>query len=111
MVTNSAVTVYSRQYDSEKRLDIWKRTYVKDAWWHEAESSAITSEGLKRADTFVIRIPDTTVSIKKDDYLVKGISDIDITTAKDLKGTEYCKVTSANYNTYGANPHIKVGGV
>lgn len=65
MVTNSAVTVYSRQHDSERRLDIWKRTYVKDAWWHEAESSAITSEGLKRADTFVIRIPDTTISIKK----------------------------------------------
>ena len=110
MVTNSAVTVYSRQYDSEKRLDIWKRTYVKDAWWHESESSAITSEGLKRADTFVIR-PDTTISIKKDDYLVKGICDIDMTTAKDLKGTECCKVTSANYNTFGANPHIKVGGV
>lgn len=66
---------------------------------------------MKRADTFVIRIPDTTISIKKDDYLVKGICDIDITTAKDLKGTECCKVTSANYNTYGANPHIKVGGV
>lgn len=111
MVTNSAVTVYSRQYDSEKRLDIWKRTYVKDAWWHESESSAITSEGLKRADTFVIRIPDTTIRIKKDDYLVKGICDIDMTTAKDLKGTECCKVTSANYNTFGANPHIKVGGV
>ena len=111
MVTNSAVTVYSRQYDSEKRLDIWKRTYVKDAWWHESESSAITSEGLKRADTFVIRIPDTTNQHKKDDYLVKGICDIDMTTAKDLKGTECCKVTSANYNTFGANPHIKVGGV
>ena len=84
MVTNSAVTVYSRQYDSEKRLDIWERTYVKDAWWNEAESSAITSEGL---------------------------CDIDMATAKDLKGTECCKVTSANYNTFGANPHIKVGGV
>ena len=45
------------------------------------------------------------------DYLVKGICDIDMTTAKDLKGTECCKVTSANYNTFGANPHIKVGGV
>ncbi len=111
MITNSAVTVYSRQYDSEKRLDIWERTYVKDAWWNEAESSAITSEGLKRADTFVIRIPDITINIKKDDYLVKGICDIDMATAKDLKGTECCKVTSANYNTFGVNPHIKVGGV
>ena len=44
-------------------------------------------------------------------YYLKGICDIDMTTAKDLKGTECCKVTSANYNTYGANPHIKVGGV
>ena len=111
MITNSAVTVYSRQYDSEKRSDIWERTYVKDAWWNEAESSAITSEGLKRADTFVIRIPDTTINIKKDDYLVKGICDIDMATVKDLKVTEYCKVTSATNNTFGANPHIKVGVV
>ena len=111
MITNSAVTVYSRQYDSEKRSDIWERTYVKDAWWNEAESSAITSEGLKRADTFVIRIPDTTINIKKDDYLVKGDCKVDMQTIKDLDGLDKTRVTSVNYNTFGGNPHIKVVGV
>lgn len=111
MITNASATLYSRVYNEDKRMDEWKRTLIEKVWWHESEASSITSEGLKRADTFVVRIQDTTISIKKDDYLVKGICDIDMTTAKDLKGTVYCKVTSANYNTYGANPHIKVGGV
>ena len=49
--------------------------------------------------------------IKKDDYLVKGECGIDVTSVKDLKGMKYCKVTSANYNIFGSNQHIKVGGV
>lgn len=32
-------------------------------------------------------------------------------TVKDLKGEQYCKVTAANYNTFGSNQHIKVSGV
>ena len=92
MITNASATLYSRIYNADKRMDEWKRTLIEKVWWHESEASSITSEGLKRADTFVIRIPD-------------------ITTAKDLKGTECCKVTSENYNKYGANKHIKVGGV
>lgn len=111
MITNSAATLYSRQYDQKKRLDVWKRIVIKEVWWYESEASSITLDGLKRADTFVIRIPDVSVSIKKDDYLVKGECNIDMTTVKDLKGKQYCKVTSANYNMFGSNKHIKVGGV
>lgn len=111
MITNASATLYSRIYNKDKRMDEWKKTLIEKVWWHESEASSITSEGLKRADTFVIRIPDTSISVKKDDYLVKGECEIDMTTVKDLKGEQYCKVTSANYNIFGSNPHIKVGGV
>ena len=105
MITNASATLYSRQYDNEKK------TFIDKVWWHESEASVITTEGLKSADVFVIRIPDTSIVIKKDDYLVKGECGIDVTSVKDLKGMKYCKVTSANYNIFGSNQHIKVGGV
>lgn len=111
MIINASATLYSRVYNTAKRGDEWKRTSIKEVWWHESEASSITSDGLKRADTFMIRIPDVSVNIKKDDYLVKGECNIDMTTVKDLKGKQYCKVTSANYNMFGSNQHIKVGGV
>lgn len=111
MITNASATLYSRQYDNERKLDVWKKTFINKVWWHESESSAITTEGLKGADVFVVRIPDISIAIKKDDYLAKGECNIDMTSVKDLKGREYCKVTSANYNIFGSNQHIKVGGV
>lgn len=48
--------------------------------------------------------------MKKDDYLVKGQCSVQMKTAKDLAGTEHFKVSAANYNRYGGNPHIKVTG-
>ena len=111
MITKASETLYSLQNNYEKRMDVWKKTFIDKVWWHESEASVITTEGLKSADVFVIRIPDTSIVIKKDDYLVKGECGIDVTSVKDLKGMKYCKVTSANYNIFGSNQHIKVGGV
>ena len=66
---------------------------------------------IKQADTYTVRIPDTSVEIKKDDYLVKGDCKVDMQTIKDLDGLDKTRITSANYNTFGGNPHIKVVGV
>lgn len=49
--------------------------------------------------------------VVKDDYIVKGACSVEMQTVKDLKETDYVKVTSANYNRFGNNPHIKVVGV
>ena len=111
MITNADVTVYSRTYDPENKTDKWTRAYISEAWWFKKEQSAITSEGRKNQDVITVRIPDTSVSVKKDDYIVKGMCDIAPQTVKDLDGLEKVRVTSANYNTFGGNPHIKVVGV
>ena len=109
MLTNTDATVYSREYDSASRMDVWKRQYVKTAWWHTSEKSSVTTDGLKVADVVSIRIPDLSVQVKKDDYIVKGEGPEVIETVKDLDGYEKIKVTSVNYNHFGLNPHIKVG--
>lgn len=111
MLTNTDITIYNRQYDSRSRLDIWVRVYVPEAWWYKNEKSSITTEGLKQADAYTIRIPDTDVVLKKDDYIVKGKCDVEMQTVKDLDGLERTKITSVNYNTFGGNSHIKAVGI
>ena len=111
MITNTDATLYSRKYNSETRLDEWERAYIPEVWWYKNEKSQITTDGLKQADTYTVRIPDTSVKIKKDDYLVKGNCNITMETVKDLEDKEKMRVTSVNYNTFGGNPHIKVVGV
>lgn len=110
MLTNTDITIYNREYDPSSRLDTWKRTYVPAAWWFKQEQSSITTEGLRIADSYTIRIPDTSIVLKKDDYVVKGNCDVVMETVKDLDGLEKTKITSVNYNTFGSNPHIKAVG-
>lgn len=111
MLTNTDITIYSRQYNSETRLDVWSKMYIPVAWWFKNEKASITTDGLKKADVYTVRIPDISVSLQKDDYIVKGKSDIEMQTVKDLESVEKTRVTSVNYNAFGSNPHIKVGGV
>lgn len=110
MLTNTDITIYNREYDPESRLDTWSRVYVPEAWWYKNEKASITTEGLKQADVYTIRIPDTSIALKKDDYIVKGNCNVEMQTVKDLDGLEKTKITSVNYNTFGGNPHIKAVG-
>ena len=110
MLTNTDITIYNREYDPATRLDTWTRVYVPEAWWYKNEKSSITTDGLKQADVYTIRIPDTSIVLKKDDYIVKGKCDVEMQTVKDLDGFEKTRITSVNYNTFGDNPHIKAVG-
>ena len=110
MLTNTDITIYNREYDPETRLDSWRRVYVPEARWYKNEKASITSDGLKSADVYTIRIPDTSIVLKKDDYVVRGSCCVDMRTVKDLEGLEKARITSVNYNTFGGNPHIKAMG-
>ena len=111
MITNTDITIYSRVCDPLTRLDKWKKIYVSAAWWYKNEKASITTDGLKSADVYTVRIPDTSIELKKDDYIVKGNSPVEMQTVKDLSGIEFAKITSVNRNLFGGNPHIKVVGV
>lgn len=110
VITNADVTVYRKAYDPKTRLDSWEREYVPAAWWYKSEQSSVDADGMHRADTITIRIPDLSVKVAKEDMIVRGKCELDITTPKDLEGLEYCKVMSANYNNFGDTPHIRIGG-
>lgn len=110
MLIRSDCTIFSRKRNPSTGCDEWKKQYVPECWWFVETKSGITTEGLKSADVLKARIYDLEVKVKKDDILVKGDCRIEIETVKDLAGCEYFKVITANYNTFGSNPHIKVVG-
>ena len=110
MLTNTDITIYNREHDPETRLDSWRRVHAPEAWWYKNEKASITTDGLKSADVYTIRIPDTSIVLKKDDYVVRGNCCVDMRTVKDLEGLEKARITSVNYNTFGGNPHIKAVG-
>lgn len=110
MLSNTDLTLYRREYDPSTRLDIWEREYIPSAWWFESQASSVDADGMHSADVYTIRIPDISIKLKKEDYLVKGKVDLDMKVPSDLAGFTHCKVIAANYNTFGENPHIKVVG-
>lgn len=58
-----------------------------------------------------VRITDLNVLVNIGDYIVVGEGPESIESVKDLTGYAFFKVTGANYNRTGHNPHIKVVGV
>lgn len=114
MLTNTDATLYRRSYDADIRLDRWERIYLPAVWWFENEQSAVTTNARKTADICTVRIPlkltENPITVRKDDYLVKGDCEIEMQTAKDLVQKEHFKVSAANLNAFGSNPHIKVTG-
>ena len=108
MIANTDCTVYSRV--PGKDCDTFKMQYIPECWWFCDEKSSITTDGLKSADVFTVRIEDLSIKVAKGDYLVRGRGPKTIQTVRDIAGFEYFKVTSANYNRFGSNPHIKVVG-
>ena len=110
MLINSDCTIYSRKRNPLTGCDEWERQYVPECWWFVETKSSVTTEGLKSADILKARIYDLEVSVKKDDVIIRGECNVNMETVKDLNGWQYFKVTSANYNRFGSNPHIKVVG-
>lgn len=111
MLVNSDCTIYSRKPVENLSEFQWEEQYVKECWWFEEIKSSVTTEGLKSADVLKVRIPDLTISVKKDDIILKGNCPVEMRTVKDLEGYKYFKVVTANYNSFGDEPHIKVVGV
>ena len=110
MLTNTDITIYNRIYNHHTGLDTWKKTYVPEAWWFYDAKSTVTTGGTKNTGNCIIRIPDISVVVKRDDYIVKGDCSIEMVTVKDLQKLEYIKVLGANCNTFGGSQHIKVVG-
>ena len=110
MLDNASCTIYHR-IRNDAGHDTWQKVYVPKCWWFCDTKSSVTDNGTKTGDILYVRIFDMSIPASKEDVIVKGYCPVDMTTLKDLSGYRYFKITSANHNDFGGNPHIKVVAV
>ena len=67
---NKTVTVYHKQLDPEKGVDVYKGTVLKDVSFFCRVHTNVTTEGLKAANEAVLRIPEEV--LPKDLILING---------------------------------------
>lgn len=124
MITNADITIYNKMLDPEAQMDVWKRAVIEGVSFYSDTKTNLDTNGLKVADIYKIRIPeencggyvpaneytgaDGTWTIQNDDYIVKGISDQEITRPADLK--DHIRINSWSDNRRGLLPHLRIGG-
>lgn len=122
MITNSSLTVYHKSgLDLSTHFEQWTRYNYDNVWFFGGKGASI-NKGYNNANDVEIRIP---LSNDNDfdgysnpdinnfaigDIVVQGTLNIDIQTQEDLKDYLIYNITSINYNNFGNNPHIHLGG-
>lgn len=114
MITNSSLTIYHKTFDEEARLEKWTRYNYDKVWFFGGKGAGI-NKGYDNANNVDVRIPYdmNTINIeniKIGDILVKGALTQEITTQQDLSNYDVFNITSINDNTFGNNPHVRIGG-
>ena len=114
MITNSSLTIYHKTFDEEARIEKWTRYNYDKVWFFGGKGAGI-NKGYDNANNVDVRIPYdmNTINIeniKIGDILVKGTLTQEITTQQDLSNYDVFNITSINDNTFGNNPHIRIGG-
>lgn len=131
MRTNADITIYNAVYDPESRLNTYHRTVIRGAWFYVDNKVNVTSDGLASADVYKVRIPESaqmcgveyvpansysgepgTWTLQHDDYVVRGVCDLEINVPADLKKhkLQAFKITSWADNRFGGLPHWRIGG-
>lgn len=115
MITNSAVTIYHKGFDTDTRLETWVRYNYKDVWFFGGKGAGI-NKGYENANDVEVRLPyskNSNLNITKfaiGDIIVQGFLNTDINTQSDLNDYLIYNITSINDNKFGNNPHIHIGG-
>lgn len=131
MFTNHTdITLFcSKQMGREK---VWSRHELKDVNFHGTDQFLIGDKEVKRAEDYIIRVPAAALvhyvdkatykalpveetfncfTLKKGDYIVKGIVDVDVSSSTDIiKNFDALEIVSVTENL-SASPfsqHIKL---
>jgi len=104
-------TLYYKTLNKTTRLDEYIRAYVYEVFFDNVEGINITKSGAANENKALIVIPDTSISIRKGDIIVKGIIDYTFVTLADIqkKFTNVYIVTSVDVKDFGGLQHIEVG--
>lgn len=121
MITNTSMTLYYKQYNSETRLNEWKRHVIikeddtSGVMWQGGKGASL-DKGYEQANDVKVFIPCdnndlSQIKFEIGDIIVKGIIDQEITKRSDLKMDTYNIKTILNPDYGGADmAHIELGG-
>ena len=105
MITNTKITIYHKELNTETKLNTWTKT-IYDAW-HLLRSKAVMNSGLEESNALVVRIPsnEPLSNVNIGDLVIIGEGS-DIQSQNDLDGC-YTIISITN-NLYGHNKHIHI---
>lgn len=109
MITNSDLTIFHKEIDSNTKLESWTKQYYEKVWFFGGRGSSL-NKGYENANDVQIRIEHPIkINFSIGDILVKGRAD-NITKQSDLNNYEVYNITSINDNNFGSTPHVHIGG-
>ncbi len=56
MVRNADITLYHKEYDPTKRIDVWTHAQYEGVSWHGRQAATVGDNGLNTADAYTVRI-------------------------------------------------------
>lgn len=139
MITNTDITIYSKQFDQDSRKTFFRRHVIKRVSWHAKLAVAADPSGLTGGNVFRIRVPkeaevdgfpalsgylppseyrklpeegrEGTWTVNTGDYFCQG-SGPKMEKPSDLKdhALPYGQVKNVRDNRRGGQPHIRIEG-
>lgn len=112
--TDKTVTVYRKEWDKEKGVDVYRGTVLAGVSFFSRISTAVSTEGLTAACEGVLRIPMSVcpdgLEVKNGDLVCEGDLQTDGVRPCDLDSLcpHVFTVVGVTSNTSGKGPHIKV---
>jgi len=114
MITNNALTIYHKVFDTDTKLDKWVRYNYSKAWIFGGKGASI-NKGYDNANNIDVRLSYQQNDIDINNFAIGDIIvpctlDLNIETQQDLKDYQIYNITSITNNTFGTNPHLHIGG-
>ena len=114
MIKNAEIiTICHKWLDTNTRLETWTKHYYKNCWWFDVGGS-VTNKGYQTNNTVTVRIPykenkDAQITdISIGDILYRGKLEKTINSQADVPNAY--NITAIANNTFGKEPHIRLGG-
>lgn len=115
---NKTVTVYRKEWDGEKGVDVYKGTVISNVSFFSRISTAVSTDGLTAACEGILRIPKeslakadaTDLNLKNGDLVCEGCLKTTGMQLSELDGLcpYVFTIVGITQNTSGRAPHIKV---
>lgn len=123
MMFNQTITIYNKKFNPISNLDEYKRTVLYNTHWEDNSEIKLDNKAVRTDDMTEIVISDRTGyvepnvyaqltnvegvwTIRKGDFVLKGLVDIEVKEIKDLNGYDVRTISSISNVDYAFNSKL-----